>query len=333
MKKRLFLLILIAVLIIAGVAGALYFATQKQQEKVEEQEVPVQQTRKILDDPLISPVAGFDNNSIWYFNSDGQLFQINPTGSSKSEFPLPSSSDENVRSVIWPKDGPDFIAVTGTTTEISKHYYDSKAKIYIDLPKNIQDLDWLPDGKRVVYIWQSADKASQQLVTANADGSGYKMITQVFWPDLIVKASSDGKTILMYRSLALGDSNKIYLVNLETGAVITIVDQGINIAAKWITADKFLYATATKVYLYDMADKQITDLNLSTTLDQVVSDSAGRVLYANVNGLFRKIDLSKDTSEPYFQPSHPIEAKLLLLLGNTVFYIDKTDNKLYSISK
>src|ERR1041385_7914078 len=53
---------------------------------------PQHTVTQVLSDPPISPVASFDNNSIWYFNSAGKLFEINSDGSNLSEFPLPPES-------------------------------------------------------------------------------------------------------------------------------------------------------------------------------------------------------------------------------------------------
>ena len=329
MRKRFFILIAIIILLIFVAGGVLYYATKKQREKEVEKIVPVLQIKQISEEEVISPVTDRANNVIWYFNSDGHLFEVKSTGLSEASIPiLPGKS---LRTVLWPNEGSDFITISGDL-EIQKSYYDSKLKVYINLPKNIRYLSWLPDNKRIIYIWEATDKSSS-LAMANADGSGFKTITPVFWPDLVIKPDPDGKTALIYRSNIVGDTNKIYSVNLETGQITTLVDQGKNISAKWIAADKFLYSTDTSIYLYDLTKKQITNLNLNTSLDQLVADSSGKLIYANVSGLFKKIDLTTNTSEIYFDPCKRIETKIMLLVGNTVYFVDKSNNRLYSISK
>jgi len=324
MNRPLIIFITIAGIIILTLGGLLIFATKKQQTTVVNE--TKLQIKKVLDETVISPVAAYDNQSIWYFNSEGRLFKANTDGSNLSEYPLPAIPGNKLMRVLWPKQGSDFISIAGNGT---KSYYYAAGKVFINLADNIRYLEWLPDGKRVAYIWQSGNK--QQLVTAAADGSGFKMIKDVFWPDLVLKANSDGKTVLMYRSPAL-DENKIYSANLETGEIATVIDHGKNVAASWISTSKFLFATDTKVYLYDLTTKKTTDLSLSASLDKVVVDSVGKSLYAFVNNIFVKIDLDTTKSENYFVPSSKINAKNLMLVGSTIYYTD-SDNKLYMISK
>jgi hypothetical protein len=225
------------------------------------------------------------------------------------------------------------------------------------LPANIQSLDWLPDSKRVVYIWKSGDNAHQQLVTAGADGTGFRAIKDVFWPDLVVKAGSDGKTVLLYRSNIQVDINKIYYANLDTGQIATAVDSGKNIAAAWLPASpssatgsgvpsgsRFVFAQTSitaypKLYLYDFTNHQAVDLSLNTTLDKITFDNDGKFMYAavpkkdNSGDSFVKVDLASFKQETYFEPDSSVHATGLFLAGSQLYFVNSQDQKLYTISK
>ncbi len=332
MNRR--LIIILALIILLALGGGVLYAYSKQQQQqptvVEDNTTPLQ-LKRVLNEEVIAPVAGHDNNSIWYFNSEGRLFKINVDGSNLSEFPLPALPGKYLRSALWPKIGGDIIVVSGD--DQSRSYYDSTAKTFINLAKNIQFIDWLPDSKRVIYIWKTDDGKSQQLVMADADGTGYKKIVDVFWPDLAVKAGNDGKTALMYRTNIVGDTNKIYAVNLETGQISTLVEDGNNTAVGWLpVGNKFLFERDSKIYLYDLDSKQIVDLKLNTTLNKVVSDTTGKTLFANINGEFVKVDLSNNRIENYYKSDIKVQARSLFLVGNTLYYIDNVDGKLYTFS-
>jgi hypothetical protein len=339
MNKRLIIFIIIGVLILLGISGALFWAVKKQKAAVVPKPLGIV---KILDESVISPAIAYNNNSVWYFNAEGRLFSINTDGSNLSEFTMPAISG-SLKKALWPKDGPDFITVTGNGTSEIKNYFNSKAKIFTNLPANIQSLDWMPDGKRVVYVWLTGGGKSQQLVLADADGTGFKKISDLFWPDLAVKAGNDGKTVLMYRTNAAGDTNKVYAVNLNTGEISTILSYGKNIAASWLSSgNKFLFAqssTATypKIFLYDMDSNHATDLGLNTILDKIVSDASGKYLYAavpkkdNSGDTFVKIDLGSLANQSYFDPSSEVRVRNIMLAGNSVFYTDNRDGKLYTI--
>jgi hypothetical protein len=331
------ILIILSIIVLLGV-GWLVYMTMTKEEPETETSAPLT-IRKVLDESTISPIGAYDNNSIWYFNSEGRLFKANIDGTNLSEFPLPAYLNNNLLQVLWPKDGSDFIAIWRDGSSTVKTFFDSATKLFINYPPNVQWIEWLPDGQRVVYVWQSDDKKSQQLILANGDGSGFRTIASVFWPDLVLKVDPLGKTILMYRSNIQGDENKIYAVNLDTGVISTMVDSGRNTAAMWLPlGNKFIYAQGSKIYLYDVLNRQTKDLNLNTSMDKVAVDSGAKTIYAAVakadksGDNFVKINVASLKSESYFEPSSSVNVKNMFVVGNTVYYVDR-DNKLYRIAK
>lgn len=337
MNKRLIIIIIIILLLLGVVGVLMYFAANKQKPE------PVQagpQIKKILDEPVVSPIPAFDNSSIWYFNREGRLFSMNLDGSGLSEFPLPSLSS-NLKKILWPPASLDFIAITA---DDNKSYYNNDSKIYLNLPSNIQSLDWLPDGHRVVYIWKSGDNQHQQLVMADADATGFKSIADVFWPDLIVKAGLDGKTALLYRSVPESNVNKIYSIDLNTGQFNTVIDTGSNISVAWLSTSRFIYSQAAenyrqKLYIYDFTKQQSTDLSLNSTIEKTVFDKNANLLFAvvskddNSGDKFVKIDLTNLKQEVYFEPTSSVRAANLFMIGNNLYFVNLQDQKLYSISK
>ncbi len=332
MNRRPIYLLIGLILILSGVATALYFAVQKQKEVTTTPNLGSFHTKKVLDVDVVSPVGSFDNNSLWFFNSEGHLFQANPDGSNLSEYPLPALPGGFLKLALWPKNNSDFIVISGTK-ETLKNFYDSKGKAFISLAKNIQYLDWLPDGKRIVYVWKGED-GKNSLIVSDGDGTGYKIIADLFYSDLVVKAGNDSKTVLLYRSSPQSDTNKIYSADLDTGEITTLVDQGKNVAVQWLAnGDKFLYEGQGQIYLYDIKTKKTVDLKLSTTMDKVTTDLTGRILYANRDGKFIKMDLTNVTSETYFEPANKITVSRMFLVGNTLYYVDVSDSRLYMITR
>jgi hypothetical protein len=344
MNRRLLIIAVAGIGILAIIAGALVWAVKKQNAN-SVPPVTGPQIKLFTPEVAVSPISSVDGNALWYFSADNRLYRINADGSGLTEFPLPPLGNQRIVKTLWPLAGDnlDFISITSQETSVSgKVYYNSALKTYVSLSANIQSIDWMGDSKRVGYIWQSADKSSQQLVIANPDSSGFVNVSSVFYPDLVVKASADQKTVLLYRSQIEGPVNKIYSVNLDTKEITTIVEEGKNLEAAWISPTQFLFTQATaaaypSVYLYNTATRNATPLAINTTLEKITVSKDGKSLYAavpkidNSGDSFIKIDLATFKNEEYFVPTENIRAKNLVVLGSTVFFINTADGKIYKI--
>lgn len=337
------LIILGVIILLSITAGVVLLMGRKQALPPEPQAVP--EIKKLVDEEAVSPVPSFDGTAIWYFTTNGRLFRTNAEGSELSEFPLPSLTAGTLESVAWPSTGNDFIAVVNSSVGKLKSYYDNVRKEYFTLPSNVQNFDWMPDSKRILYVWKSGDNATQQLVLANADGTGFRPIKDVFWPDLKVKVSSSGKEALLIRERIEGLVNKIYRANLQSGFIDTIIEEGKNLDALWLSSGRgFVFSqagitTTPKIYLYDFTSRKVTDLNLTTSLDKVMIDKEGRFLYAavakkdNTGDEFVKVDLVSFNEEIYFTPDSDIRAKNLIEVDGKLYFVNTRDGKLYYISK
>lgn len=338
MNKKIIIIIGLIVLL-SLTAGILLLIAGRKPKAVPQPQQQTVEIKKLVDEPVISPIPSYDQAAIWYFTEEGRLFRINVDGTGLSEYPLPSLGLLQLSAALWPKTGNDFIALTSGDLGIEKKYYDNQNKQYTDLARNIQSLDWLPDGRRIVYVWKSGDNIHQQLVIANADGSGYKIIKEVFWPDLAVVASPGGKQVLLLR-------NKIYLADLETGDIQTVIEEGKNLAAVWLSnGSRFIFSQAQegnsnpKIFLYNLSSKLQLDLNLNTHLNKIIIDSEGKILYAavpkqdNTGDEFWKVDLATLKQEKFFEPPVGVRAKNLQLTNSALYFVNQNDSKLYYITR
>jgi len=170
MNKK--IVIIISLIVILSFAAGITLLVMKDDEVVQDGGA-ISQIQEFTDVQVISAVPSFDNSAIWYFDQSARLYRADPETGEVSEFSLPAlQATGNLTGVSWPVMGNDFLATTASSSERTVHYYGNNDKQYKTWPENIQSFDWMPDGRRVVYIWQSGDQASQQLVMANADTSG-----------------------------------------------------------------------------------------------------------------------------------------------------------------
>jgi dipeptidyl aminopeptidase/acylaminoacyl peptidase len=331
---RKFFITTVVVLILALVAAGAYFLFYKKSEPVTLTADKQPKLTKLSDEAVISPVVAYDRSGFWYFNARGQMFRRSFADGKITEHAF--SSLLSLKEAVWPPDGEDFIALTND----SKNYFDSKNNTYTKLPDNIQSFDWTPDGKRIVYVWKSGDNKSQSLMLANPDASGFKKIKDVFWPDLTVKVSPDGKNALLVRS-NVQDINQIYKIDLQTGEISTLVGIGRNIDVKWVSATQFLYNQTVNaqynIKLFDLTTGKSTDLVLSTTLGKIAVESTGKNIYASAiasgTETIWKINLETLIKQKVYDLDTTISPGKLILNGQNILIINNIDKKLYYLEQ
>jgi hypothetical protein len=339
----------IVLILILGVVG--FFVWKMAGKKADEknnntqQQVVEPKIVKVVDESVIAPIPSFQNNSIWYFNSDARLLRVNLNGSGTTEFPLPALNNAYIKDVLWSPSGSDFIVTLVNGAGDQKTYYNSETKRYVALPAQIKNIAWLADGKRIAYIWQSNDNIHQQLAVSNPDNTGYRIVKDVFWPDLKIYPLNDGKTALLIRSKADEDINKIYSIDLENGDFKTLIDQGKNISIQTIPNKNAIVYSKMKengtfqMYYYDFDKKTEVDTKISTSTDKIVADPEGKYLIASAPKLdysgdeFIKLDLDSLKSESYFIPGESVRARNLVLVGQMLYFVNSKDSKLYRIEK
>ena len=330
-----------ALLIVLSIIAVLVTVLPGRKDKEPQPQPSTSGISKVFEqNPVLSAIPTANQSAVWFFNQTGRLFRYDLTTNQLTEFSLPPVSGE-FRQSIWPAVGSDFIVFSLVNGFEVKKYYNYSDKNFFTLPENVKSIDWLPDGKRVVYIWQSGDNKQQHLIVANPDTSGFKVIREVFWPDLTVKASPDGRRVLLLRS-EVEETNKIYLADINTGVFETLIDEGKNVGVSWIGSDKFLFAQQLpgqaypKLFLYNFNNKIPVDLNIKSTLEKVMYDKDS--LYAavpkkdNSGDSFIKVNLTTFQQSIFYEPETSVRAKNLFFAQGKLFFVSTSDNSLYQIT-
>ena len=331
--------ILLVILILGAVGTLLYsfFLAGDAGEPKEQQSASG--VTKLNDDQAISPINSFSGDAIWYGLSDGKLMWYDLNKKSASEYPLPQVLGESFTKIMWPRTGNDFISLGNYEGVPTYNYFQYATRRYATLNKNILSLDWMSDSRRIVVIWKSGS-GKTQLVTSNSDGSGYKVLTDLPWVDLVPKASPVNDTALLVRSAPDGEVNRIYLFDLVTGSYSPIVERGKNLAAVWAPkGDRFaftrLVGNDSKLFIHDMVSGDDTDLGIITSIDKVAFGADGQSMYIAAprqdspgEELIRVNLLSNEkTLLRNLDPN--IRARNLLAIGQEIYFINSVDGKIY----
>ncbi|MBI2356224.1 MAG: hypothetical protein HYV13_03415 [Candidatus Doudnabacteria bacterium] len=340
MNKKIIILLALIILLSFGMGAILLL--NKKQDQPSSAEPAETSIKKLVDEVVVSPIKSFDGSAIWYFNASGRLFRISVDGSGLTEYPLPPLPKGSLLQALWPEKGGNFIVTTSASSGGTKYFYDDQEKKYVELPGNIQSLDWMPDGERIAYVWKAGDN-SQQLKMASADSSGFKTLADLFWPDYVVKVSPKGDEALLYRSEA-SETNRIYRVDFRRGSFEPVIESGRNSGMLWLPGgEKFIFAQAfgsgQRLLMYNFSNRQITDLNLAASIDKIGLGDGGKTLYAAVakkgsNGdEFVKLELTSLKQETHYLPAEDIKAKNLLEANGKLYFVNLIDSKFYYIAK
>lgn len=332
-KKIILIVVLLALVLIFGIVLLIYL---KRTPSVRTVEIDPQ-VSLVSDEEAISPTFSLDGSALWYFNAQGRLYRL--AGSEKNEFPLPNFPYRPLIKSVWSPAGQDFLALGTTSTGQSYFYYDNAQSKYFPLADNVLALDWLPDGKRIALVWKSADAATQQLVVSDADGSGYRTVTQLPWPEFAISANPQSYEALLVSTRPDTDTNNIYLFNLDNGQYQTLVSGKKSLAAKWLDEKRFIYSAytdgTTKTFLYDLDSMESKDLGVNTSFNKIAKDDSNNV-YAAVpktgsGDMIVKVDLDNLDQITYFDPSETIRVSDLYFMNNTVYFVNQEDGKFYSV--
>jgi len=310
---------------------------------------------KLTDDEVISPVLFFHGNGITYFNSQGQLFQtdLQVSGNSvllSNKRELTIALKPGISKIFWPPVGNNFIAqFLGGSNPTPLSFYDGGKGAYVDLPAEVESIDWLPTGDKVLLVYvDSTGKAT--LNSASPDGSNYQTITQMYEADDQISVSPDGKSILFWRTKNRDATNVISFLSPDGKVYKPIVTSGYNIGVKWSPdSQKFVFGRRDpqsqnyQLWMADLSSGVVKSLGVNTIPDKTVWSQDGSTVYAAVptqgtpgNGLttdtIMKIDVNSGNKQE-FVPGLTIDGEDLFLSldGNTLFFKNNQDRSLYYI--
>lgn len=242
-------------------------------------------------DQVISPTLFFNGTGVTYFNSQGQLYQADlvPDSGGKLTFVQPRSLEIETRPgitrILWPQDGPDFIAETTNGTQKAWSYYRYSTGTYMDYPANIVSVDWMPDGQRIVYVWLENGKAT--LNVSDADLQNWQQVAEMWELDDTVYVSPDGQSVIYHQTGNASSTNPVYLTTPDGKLWKTPVPDGYNSGVQWSPdSQKFLFGRkevnsgSYQLWYHNMVTGETKNTGLFTTPDKAVWSSDSKLVYA-----------------------------------------------------
>ncbi len=340
-------ILIIGIVILVVIAAALTFMFSSSEDGVDFNEADLSQNpnltleaKKLVTDNVVSPVSSYNKQAIWYGSENGHLFRMDLLRRDSTEYMLPSSPVAAWTRIIWPSTGNDFIVVGRTGSADRFYYYSDIAKEYKQLPANMKDVQWMPDGKRIASIWVGSD-AKASLVVSDADGTNFKILKGLPWTDMVMKVSPAQTQAVLYRTASSDPVNKLYLFDLNSGEYQEVATEGNNAGSVWSPDGKrFVYGkgtgTGSELHVYDIEKKKSTDLKVKGQIDRVsfTEDGFG-VYYVNATSQgnqLMSVDVSRLTTTNIYTFAKEIIPARVIPIELKLFFISQ-DNKLYVLEQ
>lgn len=296
---------------------------------------------------VISPILFYQGNGIAYFNSQGQLYQADldttnadPRLTNLRELGVPGKT--GVTKVYWPAAGNNYL-VELTTADGGTAWavYVSNKGVYVDVPKQVTGITWMPDGEQLLYLWLENGKTNLNI--SPADLSTWQTITDMWENDDAIAIAPDGRTILFWRTKNGETTNKINLVSPDGKLFRTVVKDGYNMGVLWSPdSQKFAFnkrsdTGALQLWVGNVYTGDVQSMNVDARLDQVTWAPDSKTIYAasgNAGGdLLYKVDVAAQTQRVIEVASKISPAEMFMSAdGKGLFFRNNLDGGLYYLN-
>lgn len=314
---------------------------------------PSSNASRLTDEAVITPALFFQGNGIAYFDRNGRLYRTDMATSSgtvllsnKTELTVPAKS--GISKILWPPIGNSYIAESGIGLARQWSYYNPETAQYVELPRQVKSLSWLPSGNKVMFVWVD-DNGRASLNTANPDTSDYQFLTDLNDNDIEISVSPDGQTVAFYRTQTADmNQNGLFTVSSDGQVWRDITRDGYNRGALWSPdSRKLLFSKrdpSTQRYMLwyaDLTTGEMRNLNVETSESKaawtrdsqsivVAVPSSGTVGSGITSDTIYKISVSSATRTE-FSPGSGVDAQELFLSldERTLFFRNAQDGALY----
>lgn len=263
-------------------------------------------------DQVVAPILSFNGNYLWYFTQAGTLNELTLATASLQRYPLPQTL--NINYAVWATQGSDFIisgTASGSTTR-AYYYYNSTAKTFTKYPSQVEEVQFMPSGNQVVYLWNNGNGTSSLSIADTNLGNHKQLVTSM--PDLddAIVVSPLGDHMLAYNASA-PTNGKLYLMAFSDSklhAIKTNVEnQGVwSTDGQHFVFNKYNAAAPNDATLWLGSIASSTgdvSLNISPAPSKIVFNTTGsNMYYAAADSSASAATASNDstTSQPILLP-------------------------------
>ncbi len=363
MKKT--VIIISIILGVLALMGGVYFAWKKtktiltppgisDEGQVTSEQLPflAEKKLKILSDQPIFDYWIFDSK-IFYLNQEGLIFELKDN---KNEA-VSSEPIDDLQAVKSSSDGKRALIKSGDFISPKFTIFNSEAKIFELLPKNITAAAFSPDGKKIAYLEAKANKSD--LIIKDLINPKQKpiQIISISQKDFDLDWILSEKIILMPKPSAFYQASA-WMVDAKKKTLSPLGTEVNGLIIKWSSDGKmgmqFSSQSEGRESRLNLINEQgvvrenlgfvtlpdkclISDLKIYCAIPESIplktvlpDDYLKRAVY--FKDIIYQIDISQNSFSEIFTETEPvIDAVRLNLLNNKLLFINRYDNRLYQL--
>jgi hypothetical protein len=172
-------------------------------------------------DQVVSPILSFNGDELWYFTQAGTLNELALATATLQQYPLPQTLTINY--AIWATQGSDFIVSGKDSSGGSRayYYYNSTAKTFTKYPAQVEEVQFMPSGNQVVYVWNNGNGTSSLSIADTNLANHKQLVASMPDADDALAISPLGDHLLAYNASA-PTNGKLYLMAFSDSKLHTI---------------------------------------------------------------------------------------------------------------
>ncbi len=247
-----------------------------------------QRIKAISQEAVYSPTITNDKTQVtYYLRSNGTIWQSNFDGSNLSQ--TSNNALENLAGVLWSGEkNKTIIIFQDGIGNITKYFYDLSNNKAGLLNKNIQDITWSFDGKKIAYQYYNEATKDNTITVSNPDGSNYSMILKTRLKNLLINWPKGTEIYLQDRPSGIAPSS-LYSLNPNTKSLSEIFSDIYGLNVKWSpNGNKILYSKTVSggksivLYVADRNGSNEKSTGISTLIEKCAWPQDLRYLYCAI---------------------------------------------------
>ncbi|MBI4779513.1 hypothetical protein HY797_03635 [Candidatus Falkowbacteria bacterium] len=195
------------------------------------------ETLELSQAPSLAATLSANGDDLQYYNKqDGKFYRLTKDGQASL---LSDTVFHEVQKITW---SPDKNKAILEYPDQAKIIYDFKNKEQISLPKHWEDLNFSPDGSKIVLKSLANDQDNRWLAIINSDGTSAQKVAALGDKNETVYPSwsPNNQTVAMYTEGQNFDQQNVYFVGLNNENFKALTIDGRGFEPKWAPKGDYL---------------------------------------------------------------------------------------------